>query len=35
MNKEALELPGQDDDDGFYDAQETEPLAVAEYLDNK
>ena len=34
MNKEALELPGQDDDDGFYDAQETEPLAVAEYLDN-
>ena len=33
MNEEVPEFLGQDDDDGFYDAQETEPLAVAEYLD--
>ena len=31
---EILELLGQDDDDGFYDAQGTEARAVADYLDD-
>ena len=33
MNEVVPELLGQEDDDGFFDAQETEPRAVAEYLD--
>ena len=33
MNEEVPELLGQDDD-GFYDAQETEARAVADYLDD-
>ena len=34
MNEGGPELLGQDNDDGFYDAQETEPRAVADYLDD-
>ena len=34
MNEGVPELLGQDNDDGFYDAQETEPRAVPEYLDD-
>ena len=34
MNEEVPELLGQDNDDGFFNAQETEPRAVAEYLDD-
>jgi hypothetical protein len=35
MNEGVPELLGQDNDDGFYDAQETEPLTAAEYLDHR
>ena len=34
MNEVVPELLGQEDDDGFFDAQETEPRAVADYLDD-
>ena len=35
MNEGVPEPLGQDNDDGFYDAQETEPLTAAEYLDHR